>query len=160
MILEILINIGCSFAGTIAYAIIFNVPKKNYISCGFTGAAGWMVYKIIVDYLMFSAATATFWGTLVVVLISRILTVKQKCPITIFLVSAIIPLVPGVGIYFTAYYLVTNQLSLAVVQGMSSIKIAFAIVLGIILVVSIPRQFFQLGYWKQRRVILRRVRKG
>ena len=139
---------------------MFNVPKKYYLTCGITGATGWMIYKVIADYMMLSPVAATFWGTLVIVLISRILTVRMKCPITIFLVPGIIPLVPGAGIYFTAYYLITEQLGLALENGMHSVKIAFAIVLGIVSVVSIPRQFFQPGYWKQRRVILRRVRKG
>ena len=86
------------------------------------------------------------------VLISRMLTVRMKCPITIFLVSGIFPLVPGAGIYYTAYYLVTNQLSLAAQKGLDSIKIAFGIVLGIVFIVSIPREFFQIRYWKERRI--------
>ena len=58
--------------------------------------------------MTFPPALASFFGTLAVVLISRILTVRMKCPITIFLISGIIPLVPGAGVYFTAYYLVTE----------------------------------------------------
>ena len=94
---------------------------------------------------MTTVALASFVGTLAVVLISRILTVRKKCPITIFLVSGIIPLVPGAGIYYTAYYLVTGQMSLAAVKGLEAVKIAFAIVLGIIFVVSIPRDVFVTG---------------
>ena len=99
-----------------------------------------------------SAAVASFLGALVVVLISRMLTVKMKCPITIFLVSGIFPLVPGAGIYYTAYYLVTNQLALAAQKGLESVKIAFGIVLGIVFIVSIPREAFQIKYWRQRRL--------
>lgn len=98
-----------------------------------------------------TVALASFVGTLAVVLISRILTVRKKCPITIFLVSGIIPLVPGAGIYYTAYYLVTGQMSLAAVKGLEAVKIAFAIVLGIIFVVSIPRDVFQIRYWRAKR---------
>ena len=90
------------------------------------------------------------------VLISRILTVRMKCPITIFLISGIIPLVPGAGVYFTAYYLVTNRMALAGQRGMEALKIAFAIVLGIVLIVSIPREFFQIRYWRQRKALKRR----
>ena len=78
------------------------------------------------------------------------LTVRMKCPITIFLVSGIIPLVPGAGVYYTAYYLVMNQLSMAAQKGMESIKIAFGIVLGIAFIISIPREAFQMGYWRQK----------
>ena len=99
---------------------------------------------------------ASFFGALGVVLISRLLTVRMKCPITIFLISGIIPLVPGAGIYFTAYYLVTDELSMAAQRGMEALKIAFAIVLGIVLIVSIPREFFQIRYWKRRKALRKR----
>ena len=138
MITTTILAIVESFLATLAYAILFNVPKQYYTACGITG-------------LVTTVALASFVGTLAVVLISRILTVRKKCPITIFLVSGIIPLVPGAGIYYTAYYLVTGQMSLAAVMGLEAVKIAFAIVLGIIFVVSIPRDVFQIRYWRAKR---------
>ena len=115
-----------------------------------------MIYLALTSGYDLSPALASFFGTLAVVLISRILTVRMKCPITIFLISGIIPLVPGAGVYFTAYYLVTNQMALASQRGMEALKIAFAIVLGIVVIVSIPREFFQARYWRQRKALKRR----
>lgn len=158
MIQEIFANVVCPFFGTIAFSVLFNVPKRYYLSCGITGTLGWIMYYLSVDYT--SAAVASFLGALVVVLISRILTVKMKCPITIFLISGIFPLVPGAGVYYTAYYLVTNQLGLAVERGIGAVKIAFGIVLGIVFIVSIPREFFQPAYWRKRRILKGQVRKG
>ncbi len=144
-------NVICSFMGTIGFAVMFNVPMRFYLCCGFTGTAGWMAYYAIVNGDM-SAVTASFFGTLAVVLISRILTVLMKCPITIFLVPGIIPLVPGAGIYYTVYYIVTNQLAEASRRGMESVKAAFAIVLGIVVVVAIPRDLFhRLFYFRNLR---------
>lgn len=136
-------HVMCPFIGTIGYAVLFNIPKKFYLCCGFTGAAGWLIYHAVVS-MNASAVTASFFGTLAVVLTSRVLSVRKKCPIIIFLVSGILPLVPGAGIYYTVYYMVTNQLAEAVLRGMESVKTAFAIVLGIVLVLSIPGGIFQL----------------
>ena len=147
MITTTILAIVESFLATLAYAILFNVPKQYYTACGITGMAGWLLYLAMCQV----TTVASFVGTLAVVLISRILTVRKKCPITIFLVSGIIPLVPGAGIYYTAYYLVTGQMSLAAVKGLEAVKIAFAIVLGIIFVVSIPRDAFQIRYWRAKR---------
>lgn len=141
-------NFFCSFFGTIGFAALFNVPKRFFLSCGLTGAMGWMMYCLAIRH--FSAAVASFFGALVVVLISRMLTVRMKCPITIFMISGIFPLVPGAGVYYTAYYLVVNQLDEAAYRGLGAVKVAFAIVLGIVLIVSIPREFFQPGYWKKK----------
>ena len=109
MVIKIVANLACSFIGTIAYAVMFQVPRRFYIGCGITGSVGWMIYKLASVYC--SVAVASFIGTVCTVLVARMLTVRLKCPITIFLISGIITLVPGAGIYFTAYYLVTNQLA-------------------------------------------------
>ena len=115
-----------------------------------------MIYKLASVY--FSVAVASFIGTVCTVLVARMLTVRLKCPITIFLISGIITLVPGAGIYFTAYYLVTNQLAMAAVKGLGAVKVAFAIVLGIVCIVSIPREVFQKEYWIERK--LKKQQKG
>ena len=73
-----------------------------------------------------SPAVASFIGTLMVVLLSRIFSVWKKCPITVFLISGIFPLVPGASVYYTAYYFVTGDMALASQMGISSIKIAFS----------------------------------
>ena len=40
------------------------------------------------------------------------------------------PLVPGAGVYWTAYYIVTNELDKASQTGYMALKVAVAIVLG------------------------------
>ena len=134
MVIKIVANLACSFIGTIAYAVMFQVPRRFYIGCGITGSVGWMIYKLASVYC--SVAVASFIGTVCTVLVARMLTVRLKCPITIFLISGIITLVPGAGIYFTA----------------------FAIVLGIVCIVSIPREVFQKEYWIERK--LKKQQKG
>ena len=74
---------------------------------------------------------ATFIAVIVVTLISRIFAVVRKSPVTIFLVPGIFPLVPGVGIYYTSYYFIMNEFSLASAKGIETMKIAVAITLGI-----------------------------
>ena len=44
-----------------------------------------------------------------------------------------------------------DQLFLAADTGMDALKVAFAIVLGIAFVVSIPREVFQRHYWHGRK---------
>lgn len=144
------IGVICAFIGTIAFSHLFNVHKKHYFFCGLVGAVGYLCYCLL--DLRVGTGFATFVATMVVVLFSRILTVIRRCPITIFLISGIFPLVPGASVYNTAYYFVMNNLEEATTWGINSLKVAFAIVLGIVFIVSIPREFFSLKYWKIRRL--------
>lgn len=127
-------------AGTVAFSVMFGVPGKFYPYCGMIGGMGWVVYSLLSGSGTVESSLA---ATMVVVLLSRIAAVWKRCPVTVFLISGIFPLVPGAYVYWTAYYLVTNQLRLAVENGYMAVKIAFAIVLGIVFVFEIPQSVFR-----------------
>ena len=133
-----------AFLGTIAFSLLFGVPRKYYIYCGLVGAVGWLVYSLYFMGFPGSVTVATFLATVCVILLSRFFAVWEHCPVTVFLTTGIFPLVPGAGIYWTSYYLVTNQTDKAQVSGFLAIKMAIAIVLAIVLVFEIPHKFFNL----------------
>jgi len=131
-----------ALVGTSAFAILFGVPRKYYLSCGIVGSLGWILYLILTRYLGATPTEATLCATVLVTLVSRTLSVLERCPVTIFIICGIFPLVPGGGIFWTTYYIISNQLSKALESGFSSIKIVIAIVVGIILITDIPNKFF------------------
>jgi uncharacterized membrane protein YjjB (DUF3815 family) len=57
-------------------------------------------------------------------------------------VTGIFPLVPGAGIYYTAYYFVTGDAVMASQKGSETVITALAIALGIILANLIPQKWF------------------
>lgn len=136
MILQLI----AAMVGTIGFALLFGVPRKYYIVGGLIGAAGWGIYCSTVNTC--GATIATLLATIVVMFLSRVASVCKKCPVTIFMISGIIPLVPGGGVYWTSYYFVMNQLSLAFETGYKAIKCAVAIVIGIVIVFELPQSLF------------------
>lgn len=128
--------------GTVAFALLFQVPRGYYLPCGVIGGAGWLCYRLLV-FLGASASLSTFPATVLVVFLARWTAVRLRCPVTVFLIPGIFPLVPGAGIYWTAYYLVSNDAARAAVQGGVTLKSAVAIVLGILLVFELPQGLFR-----------------
>ncbi|MBS6954794.1 MAG: threonine/serine exporter family protein [Enterocloster asparagiformis] len=137
MIQEIL----AAMVGTIAFSLLFGVPRKYYLYCGLIGGAGWGVYSAA--GLLWAPAQSALAATIVVILLSRLAAVRERCPVTIFLISGIFPLVPGAGVYWTVYYMVTDQLYLAVQTGYTAVKVAVSIVLGIVFVFELPQGMFR-----------------
>ncbi|WP_167956941.1 threonine/serine exporter family protein [Anaerosporobacter faecicola] len=127
--------------GTIAFSLLFSVPSRYYPWCGIVGGIGWLCYLISGSYV--GNIVGCFFATCVVVLLCRFFATRMRCPVTIFLISGIFPLVPGAGIYWTAYYTIMEQYSLASAKGFETIKYAVAIVLGIIFIFEIPQGFFK-----------------
>ena len=141
----ILLQVLAACIGTVAFSVLFGVPKKYYHHCGIIGGAGWFLYAVLSAYTGLSPTEITFFATVLVMLMSRFAAVKERCPVTVFVISGIFPLVPGAGIYWTAYYLVTSQMELALSSGFAALKAAVAIVLGIVAVFELPHRVFHLG---------------
>jgi len=137
-----------AFFATAAFSILFNVPKRQWAFAGLTGGMGWLCYRLVEEPS--GGILATFVAVIVVTLLSRALAVIRKSPVTVFLVSGIFPLVPGVGIYYTSYYFMMNDLTLASQKGIETIKIAVAIAIGIVCVLIIPQKVFSLLEIKKR----------
>lgn len=130
-----------AMVGTIAFSVLFGVPKKRYFACGVIGMLGWLVYRCTA--VQFEEGFSTILAAFTVVLFARIEAVRRQCPVTLFLVPGIFPLVPGSGIYLTVYYMVTGQADLASKTGYSAVKCTFAIVLGIVLAFELPQKLFR-----------------
>ena len=134
------IVILAAFFGTVAFAILYDIPTRYCFVCGISGMIGWIIYAILLPIL--GNMPAIFIATIGISLISIFFAVWQKCPEIVFLVSGIFPIVPGAGIYWTAYYLVAGNMSLAADSGSSAFKTCLAMVLGIAIVHELPQKFF------------------
>ena len=126
--------------GPVSFSVLFGVPREYYPYCGFIGGAGWLVYCLAELFLPGSGPC--FAATAVVILLSRTAAVMKRCPVTIFLIAGIFPLVPGAGVYWTVYHIVMEELFLAVSTGYSAMKEAIAIVMGIVFVFELPQKLF------------------
>lgn len=135
-----------AFIGTVAFSVLFCVPRQHYFFCGLTGAVGWAVY-LLVNGWMNSPMGATFAAAFVLTVLSRFLSVFCRTPTTVFLLCGIFTLVPGAWIYYTAYYAVIGDGSEAMARGLESLKMAAAIGLAIGATYSIPERVFG---WKKK----------
>lgn len=99
--------------------------------------AGWLVYMILVRYTPVGVFAGTFIAAAAVVIIAKYFSRKMKSPAIIFLISGIFPLVPGAGIFWSAYYVASEQFMSALSSGLTAIQVSVAIVLGIIIAQNI-----------------------
>ena len=130
-----------AMVGTVAFALLFSVPRSYYVNVGIIGTIGWASYLLLKEVLYNSFAIVL--STVIVVFLSRLSAVIRRCPATIFIISGLFPLIPGGGIYWTTYYLVVNEPRRAMSTGYSALKAAVAIVLGIVLVNILPQSLFR-----------------
>ena len=138
----LLVQTAAAFVGTFAFADLFGVPRAQYSSSGLIGAVGWCLYLVLVRYAGCGPTIAIILSSVLICVLSRIFAVMQKCPAQVFLLCGIFPLVPGAGIFWCTYYLVSADLPQALATGFGALKAAVAIVLGIILAMELPQRIF------------------
>ena len=140
--MNMLFQVIAAAIGVMAFAVLFRAPRKYYLDCGIAGGIGWLIYLLVMDQGV-STAVASMVSTIVLTILSRGLSVIRRVPVTIFLISGIFTLVPGAGIYYTAYYLMMDDIAMAAAKGTETLKVAGAISLGILLGMGIPQGVFR-----------------
>ena len=140
MILEVLM----AFIGVISFSVILGVPKSEYIFAGLTGAIGRAAF-IIFNWLLGNGIYATLFASIFITFFSRLFAVHRRVPAIVYLRGGVFPLVPGAGIYYTAYYIFNHETGLASAAGIDAISQALALALGIMIASQIPQKFFNFG---------------
>ena len=140
MITDAVLQFLAAFFGTIAFSVLFSVPKEHYPLCGVIGGTGWPICWALIHVLHIGVVEANFIATVFITLASRIGSTVRKCPVTLFLIAGIFPEVPGIGVYRTIYYSVQENHEMGLYYGRETLGIAIAMVLGIILVFEIPQK--------------------
>ena len=144
------IQLIAAFLGTVAFAALFGVPRKYYFDAGFCGTMGWLLYLILSRYTSMSPVEIIFCATTLVTLTALLQSIARKCPITVFLICGIFPLVPGAGIFWTSYNIVANQIPDAIQTGFAALKATVAIALGILVIMEFNGKG-RIGKWIKKK---------
>ena len=132
----------CAFAGCIAFTLIFNIhgPGKLIAGCG--GALGWLVYLLGGKTIL-----AGFFAAMAISLFSEVMARIRRCPVTGYQLVALLPLVPGGGIYYAMRYCLEGDTEQFLTALLNTLGMAAALAVGVILASALFRAvFFHLAH--------------
>lgn len=142
-----IVQIVSAFFAVFMFTMLLEIPKQYIPYAAASGAIGWWVYLLVLDRENSSMAAA-FLSTMVVALLSHMLARLKKAPVSVFLVSGILPAVPGAAIYRSVYFLIHNFPLPATNYLLETLQIAGAIAMAIFIVDSLFRLF--MAYDKKK----------
>ena len=102
------------------------------------GTITWLMYMLCIR-IWNNEAIAVFVSGFSAVLASRVLAVLRRCPATVFLMTSLIPLLPGISLYRSIYYLLMGSAQISMHFGKLCFLTAFTIAVSIAIVQQIPR---------------------
>ncbi|WP_411170397.1 threonine/serine exporter family protein [Clostridium sp. MB05] len=144
MIIEVL----SAFISSFAFGIVFNIKGKNLFFSALCGALGWFIYKFSIK-VGSSDTTALFWAAVGLSVYSEIFARILKTPVTTFVIAALIPLVPGGGMYYTMVEAITGNVMKSLETGIKTLASAGVLALGIILVSTITKTLIKYNSSKK-----------
>ena len=131
------IQLAAALIGTASFAIIFGSPRRYCLQAGAVGMFGWLAYLLSVRYTPLGVVGATFIAATIIAILSRRCAIWFKCPSTVFLICGIFPLIPGAGVFWSSYFIVSGQMRASLTTGLTAIGVTIAIVFGIIIAANL-----------------------
>ena len=127
---QILIHSIGSFGGTLGYAFLLNVPLSTVLPASLTGLLGYVLYEVLVNLLGQGVMSSYFLSTVVITVICETAARVMRMPSTIFLLTALVPLVPGYTFYCAMLAMVQNDGAAVASYGLRAVQIVAAIAVG------------------------------
>ena len=119
--------IACFFAA-MTFSVLFNQPWQTLVVSSLIATLGYGLFL-----LMGKSTTAYFCASLLIGLLCEISARLMKRAATLFISGAIVPLVPGVGLFNTMRYVVDREYGQAVNTGAATLLAICGIALAITL---------------------------
>ncbi len=133
--------------GTLGFGLMFNMHGRGIPFALFGSIISWVVCSLCMRAGLsepFSYLIAAFASAFYAEIMARI----RKFPATSYLLCALVPLIPGGGIYYTMDFIRRGMLTEAYNKGMMTAMIAGGVAIGVLLVSTVFRMW---GVWAHRR---------
>lgn len=127
-----------AFLACIGFCFIFNIHGPGILICGCGGALGWLVY-LLSAFLLPNAIFQCLMAAIAITVFSEVMARIRRCPVTGYLIIALLPLVPGGGIYETMRHCVQGDTQLFLSALLRTFGLAGALALGTLLGSSVVR---------------------
>lgn len=137
---EMILQMVTAFAGSLGFALLFHVHQGRLLPASLGGLLAWGVY-LLMGHVTDQDVVRYFVASVVLTVYAETLARLVKCPATLFIVTASIPLIPGGSLYRTMQCFMRNDLDAFSHQALTTVLLAVSIAVGML----VPTAIFQLG---------------
>lgn len=123
----------------IGFAIWFHVPGVAIAYIGAGGFCTWLIYALLYYKFEMRSFLATFFGACFVAAFAYVMSRVNKMPSTIFLATAVIPLLPAKNLYYMMYAVTMSDSALLRVETVALLKTCLGIALGFLVFDALMR---------------------
>ena len=127
-----------SIVASAGFVIIFNIHGYGNLLCALGGGITWAAF-LLVQALGGGDLLCYFLSTVAAAVFAEIMARVRKYPAISYLITALLPLIPGSGIYYAAQQAMQGNSEGFVFYGTRTLAIAGCMAVGILLVVTLTK---------------------
>ncbi len=143
---DYVVSLLSAFVGTIGFSIFFNIKKERLLYAAVSGTVICGVYLFCVKWLKGDLFLSNLIPSVLATIYAEISARIKKAPSIIFLLPAIIVLIPGGSFYYTMSHLVSGDREQFREVGIQTMQSALGIAVGILLATAF---FYQAAHMIQ-----------
>lgn len=136
MMQQYVMELTTAFLGSLGFAMLFHVRREKLLLASLGGLLAWGVY-LLAGFFSNEDVVRYFLASVLLTVYGEIMARVVKCPATLFIVTASIPLIPGGSLYQTMKYFMERDFSACSVQGLNTVLLAVSIAIGMLFPTSI-----------------------
>lgn len=122
----------------IGFGLVFNIQGAGILICGLGGALGWFVY-LTAQRMLGGDILPAFLAAVCIAVYSELMARIRHCPVTGYLQVALLPLVPGAGIYNAMRYCVAGETNQFISTLLHTFGMAASLAVGAMLASTVLR---------------------
>ena len=128
------------FVGSFGFAILFNIRGKRLIAASIGGMLSWLVF-VLLNKVIGNDVTAYFVVSALMSIYAEIMARKMKTPTTTFVITSLIPMIPGGSLYYTMVSVFRAENGDFIQRATHTLELASALALGVVLITTFARIF-------------------
>ena len=133
-------QIIASFIGSLGFAILFNIHGKRLLLASIGGMLSWILF-ILFNKAIGNDVIAYFIVAGIISIYAEIMARKLKTPTTTFIITSLIPMIPGGALYHTMVSAFRSDSTDFFLKGTHTMELAAALALGVVVVTTAIRMF-------------------
>ena len=129
------LQLAAGIVGSLGFSLMFNVRGRRLFWCSLGGGVAWGAV-LLCEVAGGTELMGYFIASMVLTVYAEILARKIHCPVTVFVATATIPLIPGGSLYNTMRFAMAEEWSSFAMQGLRTMLYAILISAGILIVTT------------------------
>ncbi|MCI6857920.1 MAG: threonine/serine exporter family protein [Eubacterium sp.] len=103
-----IVQIFAAFAGTFGFSAFLHLDKKKLFPVSLAGSFIWALF-LFIKHKSGNEMVALFFASIIASVMAEIFARILKAPSTVFLISILVPLIPGGNLFYTMSHLVLGE---------------------------------------------------